>query len=197
MSVVVAMTVTMASTASADLLTSESSPGTLTGKQETKLLLKTTAGSSECLSVTSSGTGSSPTATVTMSSSYSSCTCFGVACTIDMNGCDHLLHLGASTTATVDIVCPVGQRVTITNSKCTLHIGPQAGLGKVGISNVGAGTTREILLATEITGLHYSHTEGTGIGKCTSGTGATGTLTGSIRVTGERSFGEHMGIFAS
>ena len=67
--------------------------------------------------------------------------------TIDMNGCDYVLHLGVTTGGvahtygvTYDIVCPVEKEITITTWTnttdhtnnvtlfCTLHIPPQNGL---------------------------------------------------------------------
>jgi hypothetical protein len=71
--------------------------------------------------------------------------------TIDMNGCDYVIHSGATTGvqppggatygATVDIVCPPNKTITVTiwltagthiseplNPKCIIHIGSQSGL---------------------------------------------------------------------
>ncbi|HET9710848.1 MAG TPA: hypothetical protein VFP64_03170 [Pyrinomonadaceae bacterium] len=70
---------------------------------------------------------------------------FNWKATIDVNGCDYVLHLGKTTgvadqyAVTFDIVCSIGQEITITlwtngaahtaeNRFCVLHVPPQVGL---------------------------------------------------------------------
>jgi hypothetical protein len=67
--------------------------------------------------------------------------------TVDMNGCDYVMHIGPTIaplgtdtySVTYDIVCPAGKDITVTNwlvagehaggvEPCTLHIAPQNGL---------------------------------------------------------------------
>lgn len=199
---VLAMSAVSASFASAaaDDLTAEQYPVTLTGKNDPNPpILKTTAGSYECTTSTLHATVSGPTTTVSATPTYSGCTCIGVACTIDMNGCTYLIHMTEGTTSTVDIVCPAGQEITLTNSKCILHVPPQTGLPHIVWTNVGAGATREITGHVTISGLRYKHTEGSGIGKCTSGEGTNGTLDWTVVVTGETdpTGAAHIGIFLS
>ncbi len=173
------------------------SSATVTGTQGMTNILKTTAGSFECKKNTNSGTATSGASSVLVTPTYSECTCIGVACTIDTNGCQFRLNIGAGTTGPADVVCPGGSTITLTNTKCTLHIGSQTGLSTITYSNTGSGTTREIGLSFGINAqIKYSHTEGTGIGKCTTGSGTTGSLSGTVSVTGEIDGGStHLGIF--
>jgi hypothetical protein len=211
---VFAMSAVAASAASADQLTSEVSPVTLTGAQEGTDTFTITAGNTNCKEVSYVGTTATPTTTVSATPSYpektklaeQNCTSLGFPATIHTNGCTYLFHIegGASTSGTLDVVCPAGKEITVTavsggTTKCTIHVPAQTGLGPVTFSNVGAGATRELKVEAKITNLKYSHTEGTGLGKCTGGTGTTGSYTGKALVTGEKDNGgtEHVGIFLS
>ena len=179
-----------------ELKSSGAATVSLSGKQKVASVFKSTAGSNECKGGTTSGTGTTPTSTLTLTVTTSECSCLGVACTVDMNGCQYLGHLGAGTTATVDIVCPAGQEMTSTSSKCTTHIKPQTGLGTVTFKNTGSGSTQEIELEFKVEKISYTHTEGSGIGKCTTGSGTTGTLTGTSIVTAvEDGSKVHAGVF--
>ena len=114
-----------------------------------------------------------------------------------MNGCDYLGHIVAGKTGTVDIVCPAGKEITAkATTKCTIDVGPQTGLGTLTMKNIGAGTTREVEVVSELKGVKYSHTAGEGIGKCASGSATNGTSTGISKVTAEEDGGAaHVGIF--
>jgi hypothetical protein len=88
----------------------------------------------------------SGTSTSTLTPKYASCkTKAGEFATVDPNGCDFVIHLGATKDVegtyllTFDIVCPVGQELTVTffttapdhvNNKrsCIWHFKPQTGL---------------------------------------------------------------------
>ncbi len=178
----------------------EKAPVTLTGKQGTVGVLKTTAGSSECTTANFAGTASATSvSSITVAPTFGGCTCIGVTCTVDVNECTYLLSISAETTGTVDVVCPAGKEITLTNSKCTIHIPAQTGIGTVTYKDIGSGSTREIELGLNLTGIHYAHTEGTGIGKCTTGTSTSGTLTGgTATMTGEEDSGGggHLGVWA-
>jgi len=56
----------------------------------------------------------SGTTTATMKPTYVNCTTAGFPTTIDLNGCDFVLHLGAAGAATFDEVCPAGKDITWT-----------------------------------------------------------------------------------
>jgi hypothetical protein len=206
--VIAALTV---STASADGLTSEASSVRLTGSQiaENNNVLTTTAGTTKCKAATyTAASVATPATTVTVTPKYTECNVMGFSShePIDMNGCDYLLHVPATTeagTGSADIVCPAGKEITITaisvgTLKCTTHIPPQAGLSKMTYTNIGAGTTQEIELDLEVEGISESHTKGTGLGACTAGSAATGKLTGAAKFTGEEAgTATHVGIFLS
>ncbi len=189
----------------ADDLTAEKYPVKITGNNDpSSAILKTTAGSHECTTSTLTATllnSSSSTPSLTVTPDYSGCTCLGVACTIDMNGCDYtVLMIIAETKSLVIIHCTVGNEITLTSSKCVIHIPAQENLGTITWKNIGAGATREVTGTIAINEkIKYSHTEGSGIGKCTTGSGTTGSLTGSVIATGEEDTGEgkHIGLFFS
>ena len=191
-----------AAVAAADEFRSEGNQAVVMTGKGTNNVFKTTIGSFECTTATYSGTvAATPTASVTLTPSYSGCTCFGgFACTADINGCQYKMNIAGATTGTMEIVCPAGQEITLTalgGLKCTVHIKPQT-LSTVTYKNVGAGTTREIELLLELKNIHYTHTEGTGVGKCVgSGTGKEGTYEGTVLVTGESDTATpaHVGIF--
>lgn len=77
--------------------------------------------------------------------------------TVSTNGCDYVAHLGATTggvagtfAVTVDLVCPVGQEITITvftaaakhtegKPFCILHVPPQTGLAGAHATSIVGG----------------------------------------------------------
>lgn len=203
-----AFSVAMASTAVADEFTAEAYPATITGslEQGTPMTIGTTAGHTTCNVAKQHGTIPGPTTTLTMTASWENCQGGGFPGVVHMNGCDFLYHVngGMLTTGWVDIICPPGQEITKTSGpiggtiKCVIHIPPQAGLGPVTYTNVGAGPTREITVEINANNLAYSHTAGTGLGACANGGGANGILRDQTLWTGEfEGGGAHMGLFLS
>jgi hypothetical protein len=151
----------------------------------------------ECtkVAVTGTQTGKSNT-TITLTPTLSSCeTYIGTNVSIRMNGCAFVFHLAkGSTTGTMDIECPTSAVIElIAGNICRYTIGTQTGLSSVSFTNVGAGTTREIVLEPNVKGLttvlvtnHFF---------CPAG-GKTGTITGSLNLTGENAAGTtHIGVF--
>ena len=206
-----AMTAVAASAASADDLTSETSPVTLTGKQTgAGDVFTTTAGTVKCKEVNYTATSvATPTTTVNAVPNYpektatmeQNCTGFGFPATVATNGCTYRFTIGGATTGGLDIICPVGQEITVTavgagTTKCIVHVGSQNLAAGMTYSNTGAGTTREVNIAANLVGtLAYKHTAGTGVGACTTGSGS-GSYSGAGIVTGENG-GTHVGIFLS
>jgi hypothetical protein len=191
--------------ASADELTATQYPATLTGFNEHPEFtdeFKTTAGPVRCTKVVYDGTLKEKATAVTATPTYSECTAFGFPATIHMNGCDYVFRVGggALTTGTADLVCPVGKEVTVTaisagTTKCTVHVPAQTGLATVTYSNIGSGTTEEITVFANLVGIKYSHTIGSGLGACPSGSAVNGTLVGKAKVTGEVDpSGAHIGL---
>lgn len=204
-----AMSAVAATAASADEFTSEVAPVTLTGTSESGFTdeFTTTAGVVKCPKATYKGTQatvSTTTATVTPDYEDQPCTGFGFPATIDVNECQYVFHIngGTSTEGTVDVECPAGKEITITatsagTEKCTVHVPTQTSIpGTVKFSGIGSGTTREITVDVNLTGVKYTHTKGTGIGACTAGSASNGTMKAKATVTGE-SGSTHVGLFLS
>jgi hypothetical protein len=188
-----ALSAAAASMASADDLTAEKYPVTLTGDQDNQTdIFTTTAGTVSCKKVGYVGTIAGATTEATATPTYSECTALGFPGTIHMNGCTYKFKIGASgsTTSTVDIVCPAGQEITVTSiaagtTKCVIHVPAQTGLTHVNWTNV-AGPPKDVTADIEITNLKYTHTAlGTGLGACTGGSASNGKYVGKATVTGE------------
>ncbi|HEY6552134.1 MAG TPA: hypothetical protein VI669_02210 [Vicinamibacteria bacterium] len=191
-----------------DKLTAESYPVTLTGGVDPGSNVQWVLGMNvNCSQVQDHGSLSSTATTFSVSAVFSGCLGAGLQTTIHMNGCTFLYHLvaGDTTHGTVDIVCPAGQEITFTinpaehglTNKCTIHVKPQTGLGEVTFTNVGVGATRELTFHLNLKKIHYVKTEGTGLGRCTSGTGTDGTLTTTTVLTGENASGTHIALYMS
>jgi hypothetical protein len=184
---VVMLAATAASSASAANFYSEGEPTTITGSRTKASTLTTTAGTVTCESESYTATmASSQQETLTVTPSYSGCTGFGFSATIALNGCDYVFNAAG----TVDIVCPEGKEITVTatsseTTKCIVHIPAQTGLGSVKYKNEGSGSTRDILVTAEVTGIKYTHTAGTGAGACSTGSASNGSLEASVALTGE------------
>jgi hypothetical protein len=169
---------------------------TLTGTQETKHVITLNAGSTHCAKSTNEGTSSAKTESRwTLSIVFAECklTAFGgesLASTIDTNGL-HItltilpfgLHITSGTEA--------GKSLQLTAPFCTITIGPQS-LAAAKYTNVGAGTTREVIVTTEVSKLKYTQSAFCPTG---GGTFENGTYTGTTRVTGEDTAGGHVGIW--
>ena len=198
---VLALSATAGAVAQADQFKSETAGAAqLSGELELSSVsnFKTTAGTAQCFFGTFTGTmGSSPSTALTLTPSFSGCTCVGIGCLAEINGCKFILKLGAATTGSMDISCSAGKEITFSNNKCIIHVPPQTGLGTVTFSNTGFGATRELTVSLNLEKIKYKHTKnGTGVGVCTSGEGTTGTWTGSLMLTGLKDPGiEHVGLF--
>lgn len=206
----VALSAAMASAASADNFTATEAPVTVTGEQDGGAVLDkftVDGGTVECKKTTYVGTSAVVTfSTLTVTPTYHECTFIGLAATVNMNGCDYLLHINTAagnTTGTVDIVCEAGKEITVTapsvgTAKCIVHIPPKVGLGTITYSKVGAGTTEEVTGVINIAGIGYSQTAGEGLGKCASALNTTnGTYVGKAIFTGENdsaTFVKHIGL---
>lgn len=213
----VAMSAMTASLASADAITAESYPATVTKAHDAAFAadtFSTTAGGWKCPDATYHGTLKEASTTLTLTPNFNgpkdTCT-FGTFPTIiDTNGCDFLTHIGsgASTTVTATLICPAGKDITVTTNqntagtltpKCTIHIPPQT-LGGITYENV-AGPPKQIRVTMASTGITYTETAGaglgTGLGSCTnSGEVHTGEFKGTELLTGETDPGStHVGLF--
>jgi hypothetical protein len=172
------------SAASADEFTAEKYPALIKGKIDpaTGDDFTTTFSPYRCVSTTYLATITSATTTVSVTPSYSGCQFTNWLVIIDMKDCTYLFHVegGTSTNGDMDIVCPPGEEISVTigtfTSVCTIHFKSQSDInGPVKFTNVGGG--KEITVEAKLTGLDYTHTKGTGLAACSSGSGTNGTMT--------------------
>jgi hypothetical protein len=201
-----AMSAVVASAASATAFSfkAEKVPTQLTGKQHNgNDIFTTDAGKVECTEATYAGEQKvTPTNEVLVTPTYSGCTAFGFANTpIDVNGCQYrfttVTKESGNFEGSADIVCPAGKVIEVTAFGCTVTIGSQTGLKKVTYTNVGAGTTREVTVDVNLTGIVYVEDPGF-FNTCANNkvTTSNGTYVGAGLVTGENPTTKaHQGIF--
>jgi hypothetical protein len=214
---VLALGAMVASAASADDLTAESYPATLTGTQEgVDTLTIPEVGTTACEGTTYHGTISAATTAQSVTPTYppptapKHCLSLGFPAEVHTNGCTYTLRVGVGvTTGTVDIVCPAGKEITITVNvpspmvlKCTIHLPPQTGKATLTYKNVGTLKTREVTVEANVTGLTVTTTKpsgGGGIGACPEKTTNAAKLEAKAIVTGEKETSpfEHVGLFLS
>jgi hypothetical protein len=113
------------------------------------------------------------TFTITPKYNQPKCKSLSGPTTIDMNGCDYVIHIGltngtADTYAvTYDLVCPAGKDITMTNwfsaaehtegkEACVIHIAPQTGLAGGTIKDT---TTGDLELAGPVKGIKTVETK--------------------------------------
>jgi hypothetical protein len=139
------------------------------------------AGKISCSTITYSGTLSAKTSsTASLTPSYSGCNAFGfVGVTIDVNGCQIVLHQNTELT---DISCGA-KPIEITAPNCTLTIGSQTGLASSTFSTEGTSPKRDIKVKLNLTGLSYTQT-GKGEPPCTSKSFSDGVYTAEATLTG-------------
>lgn len=126
--------------------------------------------------------------------------------TIDMNGCDYVVHLGAAGAVTFDIVCPAGKEITETlwtNSSdhanaatpmCVLHFKEQKGIAGVTASNGAGGVVN---IAGTLKNIHALKTKTTHGLLCPEATTSTAEIDMDITVRGFNAAGEQTGISLS
>ena len=188
--------------ASADTLTAQAYPAVLTGTAEPAFTdeVVTTAGTVKCPDVKYDGTITGPVTTagsISVTPTYANCTAFGFSSTIHHKSCSFQFKVLAGTAGTVNLACSTaGDELTITAigagvTKCTVHIPPQTDIpGTIKFTNTVSGGTVE----ANLTGIKYTHTAGTGIGACTSGSATTGTLTMKATFTAETEAGAPLAL---
>jgi hypothetical protein len=145
---VAAMSMAAASAVQASELHAAAGPNaSIFGTQTTQHVFTTDSGTVKCNQALFEGTATGQTAgtttaqEITITPQYTGCTAFGLAATVDMNGCEYTVT-GAgqpALTAVVDIVCnkTVGKVIEITASAgCVVTVGPQAVGGHLVFKNV-------------------------------------------------------------
>ncbi len=140
-----------------------------------------------CGSVAASGEmASMSSASLALAPTYSGCKLFGLyTVAVTMNGCSYQLDVlhNNPIEAAMDILCPAGKVIEMTTSYwgCKITLPEQSGLGTVGMSNTGSGTSRAVTVNDGIGGIVYTesascaypgtHSDGAYVG--------TGTITSS------------------
>ena len=151
--------------------------------------------------------------TITLTPHYKNCVAGNFPVTIDMNGCDYVVHLGITTGGiadtygvSFDIVCPVGQEITktiFTNAAdhaankpfCILHIKSQAGL--VGAHATDT-TNGHIDISGVVEGVHIVRTKSAShLILCPEGTTATAKMDIDITLKGHNSLGSPTAVSLS
>jgi hypothetical protein len=195
---VFAMSAVAASAASAAEIKSESAPVKVTGSQEgTTNGFDVTFGEVKCTTADyNTETVVTADKAVTLTPTFDGCTFAGVATEVDINECKFELSNITATSGTVKVVCPGSNEITVTNSKCVVHV-PSQDAGTVTLATIGTTTTREITASLGgLTTITYSQTPGSGVGKCPAVSESTGAYTGTSQFTGETTDGKtHVGLF--
>jgi len=175
------------SSASASRFLSGFSPTKVTVSSESAQTFTGNPGSLKCSSAVLAATleGFESTELETSGVAYSGCTLFGsIAAIVNMNGCGYALHSGGN----LDIVCPVGQQMTITSTGCTISIPAQRALESVSYTNINADTAFTVGIA--VTAIKYSYTGFF----CGTGSASNGTYAGSLVAKGQNVGAEEVAI---
>jgi hypothetical protein len=168
----------------------------ISGNQVGSDVFTTNAGTVKCSETTYSGT---QTTGVTSSESkvtpkYGGCTAFGfIGATIDVNGCTYIFT--PNTEPSLHIVC--GEKpIEVTTPTCVVTVGSLTVNHGVVYTNEGAGTSRDIRVKVNLTGLTYTQ-HNKSFPNCTGGAGTftNGTYTGEATVKGANTAGTQVGIW--
>lgn len=188
-----------AASAQSFIFSSDSSSTAIGGTGEGSNVLTANAGTLNCSEVSYTGSQSGTEASeLNVTPTYSSCTFAGISgATVTMNGCSYRFNAGTiesgSYNGSMDIVCPGEAKITAVAkiagvTKCTATIPAQTGLKSVVYKNVGEGA-RDLTISSNLTGIKYSQTAGSGLGACktesnlTNGTRSTSDVFGGTDQT--------------
>lgn len=128
---------------------------------------------------------SEPSSTLTVTPSYKGCTAFGLAATVEMEGCTYVLHVAEKEStdnylAYADVSCPAGKsiKISVPSVGCKLEVKSQNELGTVDlVDDTGASPKKDVTVQPTLKGIAYTVTQD----------GAFCPLSG----TGEKTGGEH------
>jgi len=176
-------------------LTAAAYPAALTGTQigAHKWEFTSLKQSAECEVAHFVGNLAAPgSSTVTLTPTYEKCIAFGLKATIDMEGCDYLIHFtntltpGGNYDGSLDIVCPPEKKIKITagivGNRCEVGIEPKTDLTTLeGVNKVG-----DVEIKAKITEITYIVTkdEGTCPLSLVGKTFHDGDYTGNVTLTG-------------
>ncbi len=185
---VFAMSAVAATAAQAEKFTSANYPAAVPGEQVGALPneFEVTNAGVECGTATFSGTLAAASETLTMTPDYTNCLIGGsIPMTVDINGCDYLLHVVGVKELSTDVACPTTAggvtdkiAITIPATGCEIQIPEQTGLKKLTVKNEAAG---DMLITLAITNIQYSQNA-----KCPGGAESekTGIYTGQVTLKG-------------
>ena len=96
---------------------------------------------------------------LTLTGEYSGCVYLGQATTVNMNGCDYVIHANGE----VDVASKSGKNCATEPIKfsvigCKIEIGPQSGLKEATYNNIEPEAFEEITVEAHITGVKYTAT---------------------------------------
>ncbi len=144
------------------------SPATVTGtKIAGEQYIKTNAGKTECTGSQWSATIIKQNTAILLKNAYTGCTLSGVgAATVELNGCEFNLKLVSTSsppTATVDLICPGSNEMTIKTATCVIHIaGNQMGLKHATFTNTEKKVPPydDVDMTLAVSGIKYTTTAG-------------------------------------
>jgi hypothetical protein len=196
-----ALTVVAVPAAPAAEFHSEATHTNLTGSGVGQDVFTFHAGTVKCVTSDEGTSSVSTSGTLTLTPWWRECNAFGfVNVPVHHEGCNFVFHLDggtpASLTGSVDIVCPEGKSIKVTAFNCEVTVLPQTGLRTVTFTNEGSGTSRDIKIDFNLTGLTYIQHSKSFPG-CNFSTVLThsGTYTAASTVKGFNTSGNQVGIW--
>ncbi|HET7445881.1 MAG TPA: hypothetical protein VFJ57_14620 [Solirubrobacterales bacterium] len=175
-------------------------PALLNGNQAVQHSFAAGTKEIECTEAAFPGTLSDRSPTVAIFPEYKSCrTELNLPTTATMNGCSYVLHRVGKTS----ISCPAGKKIQFhvfesekkhlaNEALCTYSIPPQGPIGEVVYEPEGSGSTADLLIKYNVTGISYE-VEGPKL-QCGS-SASNGEYTGSSTETAKNGKGEQIGLF--
>lgn len=172
---------------------------TLSGNQAVQHSFAAGTKEIECTEASFSGTLVRTSPTVAITPTYSSCrTELNLPTTATTNGCSYVLH----DTGKTSISCPAGKKIQFhvfesekkhlaNETLCTYSIPPQGPIGEVIYEPEGSGSTADLLVKYEVTGISYE-VEGPKL-QCGS-SASNGEYTGSSTFTAKNEKGEQVAL---
>ena len=167
--------------------TSTTNTCTITGTELAAHTFSIEGGNVRCRSTLHATLNAKTVSTVSgVTTTLTECRAFGVASTVNMNGCTFTLTMVAGSnpaTANVNVVCPAGRNITISSPSlpCTINIGTQGPLAHVVFNNSGTEPTH-VNASLTVTGIRYTMVEATCPRR--GGTFNTGTFNGETTLEG-------------
>lgn len=127
---------------------------------------------------------------IKMSAEYDGChviILFTFAATVNMNGCEYEFESDGD----IQLVCPVGKKIVISSSGCTIEVGSQEIKGGASYKSEGSGKTRTVTVTSTAKKIKYNQSGSS----CSTKSGEDAEYTGSAKTTGENTAGEQVGVW--